>query len=49
MGKNYRQPYPTKIVGIDFAILFSLLIATDIFSILAGNVVDLVVILNVAI
>ena len=49
MGKNYRQPYPTKIVGIDLCYFFSLLIATDRFSVLVSNFTNLVVDFNVAI
>lgn len=49
MGKNYRQLYPTKIVGINFVLFFSLLIATDKCSVLVSNFTNLVVDFNVAI
>ncbi|NEP07145.1 MAG: hypothetical protein F6K25_15025 [Okeania sp. SIO2G4] len=49
MGKNHRQPYPTKIVWINFILFFPLLIATDRFSVLVSNFTNLVVNFNVAI
>ncbi|OZH52982.1 hypothetical protein AFK68_20815 [Hydrocoleum sp. CS-953] len=47
MGKNDRQPYPTKIVEIDFYGYFSILNATNIFSHFVVNSVVYIAILLV--
>lgn len=47
MGKIYRQPYPTKIVGINFTSQISVLNATDFLVILVVNIAELAVVLVV--